>query len=78
VRTTGTIPGHRAQMDGHRAQMDVLITDKAVGDGEHVGAVVTDTKPSHCQTPSSFCFCFSKGKDVCLSDVHVFPLTLHP
>ena len=48
VRTTGTTPGDRSQRD-------VLITDKAAGDGEHIGAMFTDTKSVYYQPPSSFC-----------------------
>lgn len=48
VRTTGTAPGDRAQRD-------VPITDKAAGDGEHIGVMFSDTKSICYQPPSSFC-----------------------
>jgi len=40
---------------GDRAQRDVLITDKAAGDGEHIGAMFTDTKSVYYQPPPPFC-----------------------
>jgi hypothetical protein len=73
VRTTDTTPGVRAQRD-------VLITDKAAGNGEHIGAVFTDTKSSHYQPPPSLCLTSSLfvGEGCVFIRLACFYLTPHP
>ena len=47
VQTTDTLPGNCAHWN-------VLITDEATGNGERIGALITDAGSSQCEPPSSF------------------------